>query len=219
MADGFIPLSADPMRGDFAPTFLIAALDAARREAASAAEAPAPPPPAMPDPLAERVAEAHRAGHAAGRAEALAEGAASRQAMAADTAGMALALLQDTRMAAGQIVDEAARDVAALVVSVLDAALPGLAARNGAALAAEFARRLAPMIETALEARILVARGLAGETRALLGEPAFRIEEDASLPPGDARAEWRGGGAAFDLAARRHDISLMLAAAGIAPTE
>ena len=219
MADGFVPLSAEPARGEFAPTFLIAALDAARREAARAAAAPPPPAEPIPDPVEERLAEARRAGHAAGRAEALAEGAASRAAMAADTAGMALALLQDAHAAAERIAGEAARDIASLVLSALDAALPGLAARNGAALAAAFARRLAPMIGTVPEARILVAPGLAEETRALLGHAAFRVEEDAALAPGDARAEWQGGGATFDLAARRREIGRVLAMAGIGPME
>lgn len=219
MADGFIPLPSHAAPGDFAPTFLIAALDAARREAARAAEAPPPPPIPMPNPVEEQLAEARRMGHAAGRAEALAEAAASHQALVADTAGMALALLEDTRKAAERIAGEAARDIAALVVSVLDAALPDLVARNSAPLAAAFARRLAPMIETAPEARILVAPGLAAETRALLGGTAFAVEEDAALAPGDARAEWRGGGAGFELDARRHDIRRVLHAAGIVPTE
>jgi len=219
MADGFLPLALDCKPPEFAPTFLIAALDAARREAAQAAETPPPPAPDAPDPIEERLAEARRIGHAAGRAEALAEAARSREAQAAETLRMALALLQDTRAAAERIAGESAREIAALVLSVLDAALPGLVAANGAALAAEFARRLAPMIETAPEARLMVAPGLAEATRDLLGDPAFRIEEDSMLAPGDARAEWCRGGAMLDLATRRREIGRILAAVGIGNTE
>uniref|UniRef100_UPI0018DF62F6 hypothetical protein n=1 Tax=Neoroseomonas rubea TaxID=2748666 RepID=UPI0018DF62F6 len=46
MADGFTRIAPDALAGAFTPTVLIAALDAARREA----EAMPPPLPAGPDP-------------------------------------------------------------------------------------------------------------------------------------------------------------------------
>jgi len=98
---------------------------------------------------------------------------------------------------------------------MLDAALPGLAAGQGDELAAEFARRLEPVLHTTPEARVFVAPGFAEPTRALLATVAIAVEEDAALAPGDARATWRGGGAAFDLAARRREIRRILQSAGL----
>ena len=41
-------------------------------------------------------------------------------------------------------------------------------------------------------------------------EPALTITEDPSLPPGDAAAAWRGGGATLSLAARRRAVAALL---------
>uniref|UniRef100_UPI0018DFB9A7 hypothetical protein n=1 Tax=Roseomonas rosulenta TaxID=2748667 RepID=UPI0018DFB9A7 len=121
--------------------------------------------------------------------------------------------------AAAEAARDATEDVARLALAMLDAALPGLAAGNAAGLAAAFAQRLLPMLQGAPEARLLVAPGLAEATRALLGTEGIVIEEDAALPAGDARAEWRSGGAALDLAARRREIRGVLEAAGLGPRE
>jgi hypothetical protein len=94
-----------------------------------------------------------------------------------------------------------------------------MAAANGPALAAAFAGRLQPMLEAAPEARLLVAPGLGEATRALLAPLPLTIEEEAGLPPGDARAEWRAGGAALDLAQRRRQIRGVLEAAGLGPSD
>jgi hypothetical protein len=64
MADGFAPIARDLPQDGFTPTLLIAALDAARREAA----APAPPAPPERDPLPGLLAEARAAGREEGRA-------------------------------------------------------------------------------------------------------------------------------------------------------
>jgi len=218
MADGFAPLAPAAMRDGFAPTFLIAALDAARREAAEAPPPPAPPPQGL-DPMEEILAETRRLAWEEGRAEGLREAAAAHGALAAEAALAAAAALREGRAAAAEAAAGIAADLARLALAMLDAALPGLAAENGAALAAGFARRLAPLLETAPEARILVAPGFGEATRALLAAEGVTVEEDAALAPGDARAEWRGGGAAFDLAARRRDIGGVLAAAGLGPRE
>ncbi|MBR0678180.1 hypothetical protein GXW77_18575, partial [Roseomonas alkaliterrae] len=103
--------------------------------------------------------------------------------------------------------------------AMLDAALPGLAAGRAPELAAAFAARIAPALECQPEARLLVPPGLAEATRARLGLMAIAIEEDPDLPPGDARAEWRAGGARLDLAARRAEIRRVLESAGLAPQE
>jgi flagellar biosynthesis/type III secretory pathway protein FliH len=214
MAESFAPMARDVFREGFAPTCLIEALDAARREAAEAEREPPPP-----DPVAAVIAEARRAALEEGRARGLAEAAAAQPALAARSAALALEALRAGSTAAAAAAQEAAAEVARLALGMLDAALPGLAAQNGAALAAAFARRLAPMLQAAPEARLLVAPGLAEPTRALLAGAAIAIAEDETLPPGDARAEWRSGGAALDLAARRREIAGVLEAAGLGPRE
>jgi flagellar biosynthesis/type III secretory pathway protein FliH len=217
MADAFAPIAQDVRTAGFAPTFLIAALDAARREAAAAEALPAPEP--EPDPVIAVLAEARRIAFAEGHAAGLREAEAAAPAIAAQAATLALDALRAGHAAAAEAARNAAEDVARLALAMLDAALPGLAAQNGAALVAAFARRLRPMLESAPEARLLVAPGLVEATRALLGTATIAIEEDAALPPGDARAEWRSGGAALDLAARRQAIRGVLEAAGLGPRE
>lgn len=213
MADGFAPIAQESRASGFAPTFLIAALDAARREAAQAETVP------EPDPVAAVIAEARRLAFAEGHAEGLREAAATLPAAAARAATLALEALRDGHAAAAEAARDAAEDVARLALAMLDAALPGLSERNGAALAAAFARRLLPMLESAPQARLLVAPGFGNATRALLGIDSITIDEDVALPAGDARAEWRSGGAALDLAARRHAIRGVLEAAGLGPRE
>jgi len=213
MADGFAPMAREARAGGFAPTFLIAALDAARREAAEAAILP------DPDPVAAVIAEARRVAFAEGHAEGLREAAASVPALAAQAAARATEALRAGHEAAAEAARDAAEDVARLALAMLDAALPGLAAGNAAGLAAAFARRLLPMLQGAAEARLSVAPGFADATRSVLGIDTIDIIEDAALPAGDARAEWRSGGAALDLAARRQAIRGVLEAAGLGPRE
>jgi hypothetical protein len=209
MADRFAPIARPAGPADFAPTFLIAALDAARREAAAAQHR------AEPDPLAEALAQARREGFAEGHAQGLREGAESAAAQAARAAAAGIEALRAGRAEAAAAAQAAAADVARLALAMLDAALPGLAAANGAALAGAFADRLRPMLGAAPEARLLVAPGLGAPTRALLGTLDLAIEEEAGLAPGDARAEWRSGGAGFELAQRRREIRSVLEAAGL----
>lgn len=218
MGDAFAPLAPPRPGQGFAPTLLIAALDAARREAAAEA-APEPEPEAGPDPMEALLAEARQSAWEDGRAAGLAEAEAASAAVAARAAEHALAALREGAAAARKAAAEAAADLARVALAMLDAALPGLAADNAAALAAAFARRLAPALEVMPEARLLVPPGLAEATRALLGPVGIAVEEDPALPAGDARAEWRGGGAALDLAARRAEIRRVLESAGLGPKE
>lgn len=217
MSDAFTPAARHARPTDFAPTFLIAALDAARREADLASSAPPPPP--GPDPVEAMLEEARLSGLEEGRAAGLAEAMRSRDARIAEAASAAAAALVAGRGAAAGMAAEAATRLSRVALAVLDAALPGLAAAHGAALAAEFARRLAPMLDASPEARILVAPGLAEDVRAMLGAAGVAVAEDAALAPGDARAEWRAGGAALDLAARRREIRRVLQAAGLGDEE
>lgn len=215
MADGFIPLPREDRADGFAPTFLIAALDAARREAATA-----PAPRDCPDPTAALIEEARIAGyaegHAAGHAEGLRAALEDRDARAVQAATMAAEALRAARTEAAAAAQQVATGLARVALAVLDAALPGMAAAQAPALAAAFAGRLAPVLEAEPQACLRVAPGLAAATAALLPTGGIVVEEDAALAPGDARAEWRAGGARLDLAARRREIRRVLHAAGLA---
>lgn len=218
MAETFVPQRAPPPQRAFMPTVLIAALDAARREAAAAPPPPAAPAP-EPEPIEPLLEEARRGGWEDGLAEGLRRGAATQEAEATRVAAAAIEALRRGEEAAREAAAAMARDLARLVLSVLDAALPGLAEEHAAPLAAAFARRIAPVLEVAPEACLMVPRGLAGPVRALLGVTAIAVEEDAELPPGDARAAWRKGGAALDLGQRRQAIRQVFEAAGLGPKE
>lgn len=213
MSETFTPAAAATGPRHFMPTQLVAALDAARRQAG--APAPLPAPPSI-EPL---LAEARRDGWEDGLAEGLRRAAETHQAVAGRTAEIAVEALRHGHDAARQAAEAVAQDLARLVLSMLDAALPGLAAEHGAPLAAAFARRVAPVLEAEPEARLQVAPGFGEAVRGLLGPSIITVEEDAALPPGDARAVWRGGGAALDLAARRQAIRQLLESAGLGPKE
>jgi len=214
MADGFTASGPAMAREAFTPTLLIAALDAARREAA--ARQPAHPAADAMDALLE---EARAAGRTEGYAAGIAASDAARDAAAARAAEHALAALREAGTAARAAADEASAGLARLALAMLDAALPGLAAEQGPGLAAAFAARIAPALESQPQARLLVPAGLAEQTRARLGLVSIAIEEDPALAPGDARAEWRSGGARLDLAARRAEIRRVLESAGLPPQE
>jgi hypothetical protein len=214
MAETFTPDMIEAAPRHFIPTLLVAALDAARREA----EVEAALPPAAP-PIEPLLDEARRGGWEDGLAEGLRRADAAQQALALRAAEAAIEALRLGHEAARGVAEAVAHDLSRLVLSVLDAALPGLAAEHGAPLAAAFARRVAPVLEAAPEARLLVPAGLGEAVRGLLGASAITVEEDATLPPGDARAEWRGGGATSDLAGRRQDIRRVLESSGLGPKE
>jgi flagellar biosynthesis/type III secretory pathway protein FliH len=216
MADGFTTASAATPRDVFTPTLLIAALDAARREAAQAARVPPQP---VADPMDTLLEEARRAGLEEGYAAGLAAAERAQEATAARAADHALAALREASGAAQAAAREAADGLARIAVAMLDAALPGLAAQHAPDLAAAFARRIAPALESQPEARLFVPPGLAAPTLALLGASSIAVEEDPALSPGDARAEWRSGGARLDLSARRAEIRRVLEAAGLGPQE
>ncbi len=213
MTAPFAPAAARPAARDFMPTLLIAALDAARREAAL------PPPPPAPPSIEPLLEDARRGGWEDGLAEGLRRAGASLEADAARIAETAVEAVRLGHDAAHEAATAVAQDLARLVLSILDAALPGLAADHAAPLAAAFAGRVVPLLEAQPEARVTVPTGLGDPVRALLATTVITVEEDAALPPGDARATWRGGGAAFDLTARRQEIRRVLESSGLGPKE
>jgi flagellar biosynthesis/type III secretory pathway protein FliH len=178
---------------------------------------PAPPPVAAPEPegppLEELLAAARAEGFAAGRSEGEAAGHAAalagiEQRMAESLAALPAAL-QQAQAAADALAEEHAGLVARLLIAALDTALPAAAARLGPALILRTATALRPALEDRQEARLHVHPDLAGPLAGQL--PHWIVEADADLPPGDARIQWRGGGAALDLDARRRAIRDTLA--------
>jgi flagellar biosynthesis/type III secretory pathway protein FliH len=210
MSDGFVPVSRTALVRDFAPTSLIEALDAARAEAARM-----PPPPPEPDPMEETLravaATAREDGFAAGRAS-MAQEAANR---AAESLGQIAKNLAASHEAATDIATEASKGVARVALAMLDAALPGLAAQQGATLVADFAERLRPALAFLPAAHVYVNPALIEDVRQLIGDLAVTLAAEATIAPGDARASWQGGGAEFNLAARRKAIAEALSAAGL----
>jgi flagellar biosynthesis/type III secretory pathway protein FliH len=214
MSDGFAP-GVRLLESDFAPTSLIAALDAARAEAARA-----PPPPPLepePDPMEETLravaAAAREDGFAAGRAS-MAQEAAQR---AAESLAQVARILATSQQIAADMAAEASNGMAGMALAMLEAALPGLASRQGAQLIGDFAERLRPALAFLPQAEIRLNPALVEEVRALAGDLPVTLVPDAALAPGDARAVWQGGGAEFDLAARRAAIMDVMRAAGLDP--
>ncbi|WP_431268149.1 hypothetical protein [Dankookia sp. P2] len=180
-------------------------------------DAPPPAPGPAPEELAAaaleaRLAAAREAGFAAGEAtarEAEAAGLAAREAAALERIAAALA---EAATRAGDAAAEAAEALAGLLLATLDAALPEAAARLAPEAAARLAAELRPLLEAGVAVTLRVAPGCAAAAAARIGETALTITEDPGLPPGDATAAWRGGGAALLLASRRQAIAALLQA-------
>jgi hypothetical protein len=92
-----------------------------------------------------------------------------------------------------------------------------MAARQGAQLIGDFAERLRPALAFLPQAELRLNPALIEEVASLVGDLPVTLVPDAALAPGDARAVWQGGGAEFDLAARRAAIMDVLRAAGLDP--
>ncbi|GGC56783.1 hypothetical protein GCM10011504_38930 [Siccirubricoccus deserti] len=161
---------------------------------------------------AARLEEARATSHAAGEAAGLAAAAASlaaRETAALEAIAAALAG-QDAALAAAA--EASATALAGLLLQALDSALPAAAARLAPECVAPFAAALAPLLAEATAVTLHVATGFGAATAERIADPRLTIVEDAALPPGDARAAWRGGGATLSLAARRRAVAAMLAA-------
>lgn len=177
----------------------------------------APPPGPAADPaeaeaaaLQARLAAAREAGFAEGEAtarEAAAGGLAAREAAALERIAAALAEAGRQLQAASA---QAAEALAGLLLAALDAALPEAAARLAPEAAARLAAALHPLVAAGVVPTLRVAPGCAAAAAARIGPGAPDITEDPSLPPGDAAAEWRGGGARLSLAARRAAVTAMI---------
>ncbi|MCR0980894.1 FliH/SctL family protein [Roseomonas populi] len=178
------------------------------------------PPPDVPEPAGPSIDEmldaARREGHAAGLREGEARGraaeGASREAMAEEAVRIALLQLDEAREAARAAADENATALAGMLLAVVDAALPGAAAREAAALLEPLMRALGPVEDAPPGATLRVPPALLEHARARFDGVGLPIEPDPALPEGDARIVWRHGGLDLDLSRRRAAIREALAA-------
>lgn len=177
---------------------------------APAAEIPTPPT------IEELLEAARREGHAAGLREGEVRGRAaeqaSRDAMAEEAIRMALADLDGARAAAREAADRNAEALAGMLAWMVDAALPGAAAREAAALLGPLIQALGPVEDAPPGAALRVPPALLDHARERFGATGLPIEADPGLPEGDARIAWRTGGIDLDLSRRRSAIRETLAA-------
>jgi flagellar biosynthesis/type III secretory pathway protein FliH len=180
-----------------------------------APEAAVPEAPAEPS-IEEMLDAARREGHAAGLREGEARGRAAEQAardsLAEEAIRLALLQLETAREVACDMVDENAQVLAKLLVSMVDAALPGAAAREAAALLEPLMRALGPVGDAPPGAVLRVPPALLDHARTRFGTAGLPIEADPGLPEGDARIVWRDGGLDLDLSRRRAALRDALAA-------
>ncbi len=182
---------------------------------------PAPQPAIPPDPALLEAArlEGEAAGRAIGHAEGLAEGRALQA--AAQEAAMKRALeamaraMADATQAGQRVAEDSAHALAALLLATLDTALPGLAARHAPGLVEDLVRPLLPAIANQPEAILTVAPALVAPLTDRLPQGGPSLVGDASVPPGDARIEWRDGALVVSLDERRRAIAAVLRQAGI----
>jgi flagellar biosynthesis/type III secretory pathway protein FliH len=167
----------------------------------------------MEETLRAVAAAAREDGFAAGRAS-MAQEAAQR---ATESLAQVARILAASQQIAADLAAEASNGMAGMAIAMLEAALPGLASRQGAQLIGDFAERLRPALAFLPQAEIRLNPALVEEVRALAGDLPVTLVPDAALAPGDARAVWQGGGAEFDLAARRAAIMDVMRAAGLDP--
>ncbi len=181
------------------------------------------PPPTADAGLEEMEAAERAAMMNAARAEGQAVGLAEGQRLAAETQAAQLAgamqavaaAMHQAHAAASEAVDQAGDALARLLLAALDTALPAASARLAAETATLLAHKLRPVLEESGALHLSVAPGLAEACAAALDDQRIVVTEDASLAPGDARAEWRGGGAAMELARQREMVAEVLHALGL----
>ena len=178
-----------------------------------------PPPPAIED----RLEEARREGHAAGLREGEARGRAaeqvSRDALRDEAIRVALLELEGARAAAREASDAGAHALASLLVGMVDAALPGAAAREAAALLEPLVKALGPVEDAPAGATLRVPPALLDHARTRFGALGLPIEPDSALPEGDARIAWKHGGLELDLSRRRAAIKECLEALRLTPPD
>lgn len=220
MRDSFAPLSISSL-APFTEPGPTRARAPASTSFAPSFRSSAPPVPNDPTALLAEAMDANRVaareeGYAAGRAAALAEMENAQGAViAAALTSLPAAIARLTETASNAAREEAGT-LAGIVLAALDTALPAAVARATPDAAAHLAARLAPLLEQEIRVTLHVAPELAEAVAARIDDPRLTVAPDTRQPPGDLRAEWRGGTASFDLAARRAAIRSALAEAGLA---
>ncbi len=212
MSAAFAPLRPpQPLETAFRPAFATAEDPPPTGIGDAAPDAPGDEAAALAAFAEEVRAEGYAAGLAAGRCAAE-EAGRERIAAALDGVADALPRAQDQAALAAE---EAARDLAGLVLAMLDTALPGLAAERAPDLLQRLAEQLLPRLKLLPAPRFVVAPGLAAALAPILGDLDVALAEDAALPAGDARIEWQAGLLRFDRAARMAALREAFAEAGI----
>lgn len=178
-----------------------------------------PPPPSVEDRLEEARREGHAAGLREGEARGRAAEQASRDALRDESIRIALLELDGARAAAREASDAAAHALASLLTRMVDAALPGAAAREAAALLEPLMEALGPVEDAPAGATLRVPPVLLDHARGRFGALGLPIEPDPTLPVGDARIAWRHGGLDLDLSRRRAAINECLAALRLTPPD
>ncbi|UFN48287.1 hypothetical protein LPC08_20080 [Roseomonas sp. OT10] len=185
-------------------------------------DAPPPPPPAEgpgPEEIAAMLdaardaarADGYAAGEQAGWEAALASQAARLDGALAALLPQLEAMLREERAAS----EARTRELAVLLLRLVDAALPGAAARAAPDLLDRLMEHLGPVLEVPEGATVLVPPEVLEAARRRLDGTGLAVAADPALAPGDARIAWRGGGLAMDLAARRAAIGEVLASLGL----
>ena len=186
-----------------------------------------PPPPPAEGPGAEEIAamldaarvaaraEGYAAGERAGREAALASEAARLDGALAEAVAGLGTMLPEERAAS----EQRTRELALMLLRLVDAALPGAAARAAPDLLDRLLAQLGPLLEAPEGATVLVPPDWAEAARQRLAGSGLLVMADPALPPGDARIAWRGGGLSLELAARRAAIGEVLASLGLTEEE
>ena len=161
--------------------------------------------------------QAWQAGHAAAAASAeQVDSASVRDAIAAIAASLA-----DARTEAAAVAQQAAAELARLLLDSFAAVLPALSARHGEAELRSLLRTLLPALSQEPSVSIRIhpqhAAMVRQEIERLDPELAanLRIVASDAMQPGDIRVTWRGGQAARDVAAFWAQVAEALAPAGL----
>lgn len=185
------------------------------------APAPEAPPPEEAVFTEAELDAAREAGRAEGRAAGREEARAAQAADGRDALRRLAAAMDEARLEAARVAEEAAEGMARLMLGMLAAALPALCARHGEAEIRAMSRRLLPALESEPRVTIRVnprhLDAMRGELAGLDPEQAGRtrlLPTDA-MPPGDLRIAWDYGQAVRDARALAASMEEALAPLGL----
>ncbi len=188
-------------------------------------EAPAEPEIIAPVFTAADLDAARDAGWSEGREAGLAEAEAAGAATArAALAAIAAELGNAAEVAAG-LAEQAAEEIARLVLDGLMTLLPALCARHGDTEVREVIRAVLPPLtrEPSVTVRVspLIADAVRDEIAGLDPDLAERVRllPTEAMPAGDIRVAWNDGVAVRDTRAVWHEVAAVLSGQGLFPSE